>query len=157
MNRGKQGYSLPIKNWLRDGSARLHGQRCSGQSPLVQQHFNQPCIDRLIDEHLRRTHNHNHVLWALMNLALWHRRFIEDRAEPRGLTTSSRRCSRASTDRFARTAGLLALVVAEPREIVRLSSGMQSAEAFLLGRGADRGAIASSWRSSGGSCCGRAR
>ncbi len=26
LERGKQGYSLPIKNWLRDGSARLHGR-----------------------------------------------------------------------------------------------------------------------------------
>jgi asparagine synthase (glutamine-hydrolysing) len=28
-------------------------------------------------EHLAGTHNHNHVLWALMNAALWHRRFLE--------------------------------------------------------------------------------
>ena len=78
LNRGKQGYSLPIKNWLRT-DLRDYMDTLLRTSPLVQQYFNQPCIDRLIDEHLRRTHNHNHVLWALMNLALWHRRFIEDR------------------------------------------------------------------------------
>ena len=107
LNRGKQGYSLPIKNWLRDRTARLHGHRCSGRRRSSSEYFNQPCIDRtLIDEHLRRTHNHNHVLWALMNLALWHRRFIEDRAEPRGLTREpARPVARASTAGFARTAG----------------------------------------------------
>jgi asparagine synthase (glutamine-hydrolysing) len=78
LNRGKQGYSLPIKNWLRT-DLREYMDDLLRTSPLVQQYFNQPCIDRLINEHLRRTHNHNHVLWALMNLALWHRRFIEDR------------------------------------------------------------------------------
>ena len=28
---------------------------------------------------LSRRHNHNHLLWALLNLALWHRRFFGGR------------------------------------------------------------------------------
>jgi asparagine synthase (glutamine-hydrolysing) len=79
LNRGKQGYSLPVKNWLR-GDLRGYMQSLLGTSPIVREHFNAAAVQRLIAEHLARTHNHNHVLWALMHLALWHRRFVEERA-----------------------------------------------------------------------------
>jgi asparagine synthase (glutamine-hydrolysing) len=79
LSRGKQGYSLPLKNWLRD-ELRGYMQASIDGSPLIRRHFNVPFIHTLIDQHLKRTHNHNHVLWALMNLAIWHRRFIESPA-----------------------------------------------------------------------------
>jgi asparagine synthase (glutamine-hydrolysing) len=78
LNRGKQGYSLPLKHWLRT-DLRDYMQSLLDTSPLIREHFNPPAIRLLIDQHLRRTHNHNHVLWALMNLALWHRRFVDRR------------------------------------------------------------------------------
>ena len=52
-------------------------------SPLIREHFNSAGVNMLIDEHTRRVRNHNHVLWALMNAALWHRRFIEGAASAR--------------------------------------------------------------------------
>ena len=33
-------------------------------------------IDRLIAEHDTLKHNHNHILWALLNVAIWHDRFF---------------------------------------------------------------------------------
>lgn len=74
--RGKQGYSLPVKNLLRTQLkdymvALLH------ESPIIREDFETAYIDRLIDEHLAMKQNHNHVLWGLMNIAIWHRRFIE--------------------------------------------------------------------------------
>jgi asparagine synthase (glutamine-hydrolysing) len=79
LERGKQGYSLPIKNWLRT-DLRPYMTTLLNQSPLIREHFDVPFVNTLIDQHVRRTHNHNHVLWALMNAALWHRKFIEERS-----------------------------------------------------------------------------
>ena len=78
LERGKQGYSLPLKTWLR-GELREYMTTLLNSSPLLQEHMNLPYINTLIDEHQRHIKNHNHVLWALMNLALWHRRYIEGR------------------------------------------------------------------------------
>ncbi len=78
LERGKQGYSLPIKNWLRTDLREYMVATLNG-SPLIREYFNVGFVGHLIDQHLRRTHNHNHVLWALINAALWHRRFIEER------------------------------------------------------------------------------
>jgi len=78
VDRGKQGYSLPVKNLLR-GQLRPLMEELLTQSPLVRDYLVPATINRLMKEHLAGTHNHNHVLWALMNAALWHRRFLEGR------------------------------------------------------------------------------
>lgn len=80
LDRGKQGYSLPIKHWLRT-DLREYMTTLLNQSPLIQEHFDVAFVNTLIAEHVRCTHNHNHVLWALINAALWHRRFIEQRLD----------------------------------------------------------------------------
>jgi len=73
--RKKQGYSLPIKNWLRT-ELRDYAQDAIRNSELIQQVFEPAALERVWQEHLSRRHNHNHLLWALLNLALWHRRFF---------------------------------------------------------------------------------
>jgi len=73
--RGKQGYSLPIKNWLREG-LKEPLTTVLNESPIIREHLNPDHIRRLIDEHMARTHNHNHILWALLNLGLWYERFF---------------------------------------------------------------------------------
>ena len=83
LERGKQGYSLPLKTWLR-GELREYMTTLLNGSPLIQEHMNLSHVNVLIDEHQRHIKNHNHVLWGLMNLALWHRRYIEDTTRPTG-------------------------------------------------------------------------
>jgi asparagine synthase (glutamine-hydrolysing) len=80
LERGKQGYSLPIKNWLRN-ELRDYMIALLNESPIVREHFQPAFVRALIHQHLDRTHNHNHVLWALINVALWHQRYIEQPSE----------------------------------------------------------------------------
>jgi asparagine synthase (glutamine-hydrolysing) len=79
LERGKQGYSLPIKNWLRE-DLRDFMVSTLNHSPLIREYFNLGFVNTLIEQHLRRSHNHNHVLWALVNASLWYERFIEPRS-----------------------------------------------------------------------------
>jgi asparagine synthase (glutamine-hydrolysing) len=74
--RGKQGYSLPIKNWLRE-DLKDYMVEVLDSSSLLREAFNPSYIQRLVKEHLEYRANHNHILWALMNLAIWHRMFVE--------------------------------------------------------------------------------
>ena len=73
--RGKQGYSLPVKNLLR-GQLKEYMIGLINESAVVRENFNLPFIRQLIDQHLAMTHNHNHVLWGLMNTAIWHKKFF---------------------------------------------------------------------------------
>jgi asparagine synthase (glutamine-hydrolysing) len=76
LHRGKQGYSLPLKQWLRNELRDYTVQLLRG-SEVVRQYLDPAGVETLIAEHLARRANHNHTLWALINLTLWHRRFIE--------------------------------------------------------------------------------
>jgi len=73
--RKKQGYSFPIKNWLR-GDLKGYMRDRLHSSSLISENFNAPEVDRLMNEHLAMTHNHSHILWALICLSIWHDLFF---------------------------------------------------------------------------------
>lgn len=75
VHRGKQGYSLPVKQLLRH---ELKGYMVEllNDSPILREHLDLDYVNRLIEEHAALVHNHNHILWALINVAIWHNRFF---------------------------------------------------------------------------------
>lgn len=75
VHRGKQGYSLPVKHLLR-GELKNYMISLLNDSLVIRENFHTPYINRLIEEHCGGKSNHNHILWALMNVAIWHRRFF---------------------------------------------------------------------------------
>ncbi len=76
VNRGKQGYSLPVKHLLR-GEMKEYMVTLLNESPIIRENMHIEFVNRLIKEHSDMVHNHNHVLWALINIAIWHNRFFE--------------------------------------------------------------------------------
>jgi asparagine synthase (glutamine-hydrolysing) len=76
VNRGKQGYSLPVKHLLR-GNMKSYMVSLLNESPVIRENMDVDYINQLIREHCDMVHNHNHVLWALLNVAIWHNRFFE--------------------------------------------------------------------------------
>ena len=83
LNRGKQGYSFPIKNWLR-AELRDFFMDTIASSSLIRELFDFGYIRRLVAEHQTYRANHSHVLWSLLNVALWHGMFIEGARVSRG-------------------------------------------------------------------------
>ncbi|NOQ45292.1 MAG: hypothetical protein GQ559_01230 [Desulfobulbaceae bacterium] len=75
VNRGKQGYSLPVKHLLR-GELKQYMIDRLHHSAVINETMDRAYIDRLIGEHCSQKQNHNHVLWALLNVAIWHDRFF---------------------------------------------------------------------------------
>jgi len=78
VNRGKQGYSLPVKHLLRGELKQYMIERLHSSAVLAET-MDRSCMDRLIAEHCSGKQNHNHVLWALLNVAIWHERFFTGR------------------------------------------------------------------------------
>lgn len=75
VNRGKQGYSLPVKHLLRD-ELKTYMTDLLNESGLIRETMQIDYVNQLICEHCDMTHNHNHILWALINVAIWHNRFF---------------------------------------------------------------------------------
>jgi asparagine synthase (glutamine-hydrolysing) len=75
VNRGKQGYSLPVKHMLRD-ELKTYMIRLLNESALIKETMQIAHVNQLVREHCELIHNHNHILWALINVAVWHNRFF---------------------------------------------------------------------------------
>ncbi|WDP90774.1 MAG: hypothetical protein HUN04_14130 [Desulfobacter sp.] len=70
--KDKLGHSVPMKNWIRDEKivkefVNDHLLDISNNTVL----FNTKYINKLIFQHMAKTHNHSHRLWALIVLHLW--------------------------------------------------------------------------------------
>jgi asparagine synthase (glutamine-hydrolysing) len=66
--RPKEGFSIPMKNWLRGPLRPLMAELVGGVRERGW--FEGTELDRLVDEHLRGRENHAHRLWCLMSLEL---------------------------------------------------------------------------------------
>jgi asparagine synthase (glutamine-hydrolysing) len=69
--RDKQGFSIPIKNWLKNELKPLMEEVLSSIRVKREGFFNPGYIDRLKAEHLNGVENHSHRLWALMVFEIW--------------------------------------------------------------------------------------
>ena len=71
--KDKLGHSIPLKNWLRT-AGELSAWVGAMLAPEVVHRrglFRPARIERMLDEHRRRRHNHSHRLWALAILEAW--------------------------------------------------------------------------------------
>ena len=69
--RGKEGFSIPMKNWLRREWAPMM-QDLLGPDQVVRRGWFEPAqVARCVDEHLTGKENHAHLLFSLMVLERW--------------------------------------------------------------------------------------
>lgn len=78
--RNKQGFSIPIKNWLKDELKPLMEEVLSSKRIKKEGFFNPDYVDRLKVEHLNGIENHSHRLWALMVFEIWQDVYLKNGA-----------------------------------------------------------------------------
>ncbi len=77
--RPKEGFSIPIKNWLGTRFRDLLGSLLSRERSERAGLFSWPTIERLKAEHLDGRANHSHILWSLMVYEAWRERWLDGR------------------------------------------------------------------------------
>ncbi len=70
--RQKEGFSIPIKNWLRAELKELMLETLAETRIRAMGYFSWPEVEAMIAEHLSGRADHAHRLWALMQFHLWH-------------------------------------------------------------------------------------
>jgi asparagine synthase (glutamine-hydrolysing) len=68
--RGKEGFSIPMKNWLRGPLRPLLDDLVNPGRVAARGWFEPREVARLVDQHLRGRENHAHTLWCLMSVEL---------------------------------------------------------------------------------------
>lgn len=70
--RGKEGFSIPIKNWLKKELKPLMLDTLAPDKLKREGFFNHEYVHKLIKQHLSGTENHSHRLWALIIFGRWY-------------------------------------------------------------------------------------
>ena len=74
--RRKEGFSIPIKSWLKGELKDLMLEYLSEKRIRNLGIFNPGYVASMIDDHLQNRENHSHRLWALILFHLWHDHFV---------------------------------------------------------------------------------
>jgi asparagine synthase (glutamine-hydrolysing) len=80
LDRPKQGFSIPLRAWLRGPLAALARELLVEAPRGVREFFDLAAIRRMFEAHVSGRRNHAHRLWALMLFAQWYRLMIEQQA-----------------------------------------------------------------------------
>jgi len=73
--RPKEGFSIPIKNWLKNEFRGLVERYLAPERLRAEGLFEPAVIERLWREHLDNRANHSHLLWSLLVFEQWRDRW----------------------------------------------------------------------------------
>jgi asparagine synthase (glutamine-hydrolysing) len=79
--RPKQGFSIPIKNWLKSELRPLMEELLCKEFLENDGIFQTASIDNLKREHLSGIANHSHLLWSLMVFQAWKKMWLDSSSE----------------------------------------------------------------------------
>lgn len=76
IRRPKEGFSIPIKHWLKTELRDMLLDHLSRERVERQGLFRYPAVKRMIDAHFADRENFSHQLWALLVFSLWSERYL---------------------------------------------------------------------------------
>jgi asparagine synthase (glutamine-hydrolysing) len=79
LNRTKQGFGVPIASWFAGSLRELPREILLDPASLARGYFREEAVRRLIDDHVTEARDNADKLWALIQLELWLRTFIDTR------------------------------------------------------------------------------
>ena len=69
--RKKQGFSIPMREWLRGNLKYLVQEHLAPDKLKNDLHLNEVCVGRIIKEHMENHANHSHLIWSMISLQMW--------------------------------------------------------------------------------------
>jgi asparagine synthase (glutamine-hydrolysing) len=77
LSRSKMGFPVPVGRWFREGYAGMVNEFVLGERAATRGLFDAAFTRNLVNEHGSRVRDHTERLWALVNVEIWHRIFID--------------------------------------------------------------------------------
>jgi asparagine synthase (glutamine-hydrolysing) len=78
LNRKKEGFSIPMKNWLKQELRPLMQDLLSTARMKNGGFFNPSYVQKLMTDHLKGVANHSHQLWSLMMFEIWQDSYLHN-------------------------------------------------------------------------------
>lgn len=77
LKRPKQGFGIPIDEWLRRELQPIVRDCVLGGRALARGYFVRAPLEQLVEDHMQGQWNWSYQLWNLLMLELWHRAFVD--------------------------------------------------------------------------------
>lgn len=84
LKRRKEGFSIPIKNWLKDELRPMMEEVLSADRLKDEGLFNPQYVEVLKQQHLKGSANHSHQLWSLMVFEIWRDMYLKPQGHRNG-------------------------------------------------------------------------
>jgi asparagine synthase (glutamine-hydrolysing) len=75
LERPKVGFRVPVNRWFRGEMRGFLAEHLLGAGSLTRRYYEPQALGRVVTEHLEGRQNHEKLLWTLLNLEIWHRRY----------------------------------------------------------------------------------
>jgi asparagine synthase (glutamine-hydrolysing) len=80
LSRGKMGFPVPVGRWFREAHRGIVEEFVLGERAASRNLFDTAYVRLLVNEHAEGMRDHTERLWALVNVEIWHRIFIDGEA-----------------------------------------------------------------------------
>jgi asparagine synthase (glutamine-hydrolysing) len=75
LERPKVGFRVPVNRWFQGPMRGFLYEHLCGAGSKTRGYYDAKVLDRTLDEHIAGRQNHEKLLWALLNLEIWHRQY----------------------------------------------------------------------------------
>jgi asparagine synthase (glutamine-hydrolysing) len=75
LTRPKVGFRVPVNEWFRGEMREYLLDHLQSASSMTRAYYDARALDQVLAEHLNGGQNHEKLLWALLNLEIWHRQY----------------------------------------------------------------------------------
>ena len=78
--KDKLGHSIPLKNWMRDNKEVQDYifSYLNEETVTKRGLFDWPFVDKMIQQHMNKSRNNSHRIWALAVLEMWLQKTLDD-------------------------------------------------------------------------------
>ena len=80
LSRSKMGFPVPIGRWFREAHRGIITEFVLGERAASRELFDPGYVRLVVNEHAEGLRDHSERLWALVNVEIWHRIFIDGEA-----------------------------------------------------------------------------
>jgi asparagine synthase (glutamine-hydrolysing) len=75
LERPKVGFRVPVNRWFQGPMRDFVFDHLKGPQSRTRPYYDARVLDRALDEHVDGRQNHEKLIWALLNLEIWHRQY----------------------------------------------------------------------------------
>ncbi|HXI38169.1 MAG TPA: asparagine synthase (glutamine-hydrolyzing) [Burkholderiales bacterium] len=75
LERPKVGFRVPVNEWFRGRIREFLLDHLGNGRSLTRPYYDAKLLDRVLGDHMRGRQNHEKLIWALLNLEIWHRQY----------------------------------------------------------------------------------